>query len=140
MSRAVMAMCVACVVACGAAVAGPVSGDSPPDGDIAIQASPGTIALDAKNVWLTIHADIPLGVVNVEDRDYLRVAVNGVSVPWEHIFADSLGDLVVKCPIDDVKGILNGASSATVELSGITKAGEPFAGSDTVKVVAGGPK
>ena len=137
MRQAVMAVCVVALMAAGAGLSGPVSGDSPGDGIIAIAVAPGTIALDAATQWLTIHADIPFGLV---DLTTVVVEVEGIEVEVGPTFADSLGDLVVKCPIDEVKGIVAGASSATVVLSGITKADEPFTGSDTVKVTGGARK
>jgi len=135
MRQAVVAACVVALMAAGAGLSGPVSGDSPPGGDIAIAVAPGTIALNSEAVWLTVHADIPYAAVAG-----VAVAVNGTEVTVTRTFADSVGDLVVKCPIDEVKGIVGGASSATVVLSGITKADEPFTGSDTVKVTGGGRK
>ena len=138
MMRAVWTVCVACVLACGAAVAGPVSGDPAPEGEIAIQVSPGTIALDAQTRWLTIHANIPYGAVDLEAG--VEVAIGDSEVPVEWTFADSLGDLVVKCPISAVKGIVKDMPSATVVLSGVTWIGDEFGGSDTVKVVSGSRK
>ncbi len=140
MRRALLWLCVACVAmlgATGAAVSGPVSGDPAPEGEIAIQVSPGTIALNARTRWLTIHANIPYGVVNLES---VIVAIGDDVVPVEWIFADSLGDLVVKCPIEAVKGIVEDMPSATIDLSGVTKIEVEFGGSDTVKVVSGGRK
>ena len=131
MAVAVVAMCVACVLASGLIVAGPVSGDSPPGDEIAIQVSPGTIALNAQTVWLTIHADIPFATV-----DEVAVTVNGTAVTVTRTFADSLGDLVVKCPIAEVKAIVQEDKSATVRLDAVGIG----SGSDTVRVTPGGRK
>lgn len=134
MSRAVMAVCVACVLACGAIVAGPVSGDSPPGDEIAIQVSPGTIALDAQTLWLTIHADIPFS------RDaVVGVLVDGQPITVRATFADSLGDLVVKCPIAEVKAVVAGKKTAIVSLD-VGLGGEDFWGTDTVQVTPGSKK
>ncbi|MFW6163126.1 MAG: hypothetical protein ACODAJ_10195 [Planctomycetota bacterium] len=137
MRRALLWLCVVGVAMLGvtdAAVAGPVSGDPAPPGEIAIQVSPGTIALEAQTVWLTIHADIPYAAVNPET---VVVEVEGKVVDWTGMFADSQGDLVVKCPIDPAKDVVEDMASATVVLSGLTWASEAFVGADTVKVVSG---
>ena len=129
-------VCVACVVVVAAAslgLSGPVSGDTPPGSEtIAIAVAPGTIALDSATTCLTVHADIAHGLVAE-----VEVIVNGTVVPVWYTKADSLGDLVVKVRIQAVKDAIGEAPSATVVLDGITEAGEPFTGSDTVKVTGG---
>lgn len=140
MRRALLWLCVAMLGATGAAISGPVSGDPAPEGEIAIQVSPGTIALNAQTVWLTIHANIPYGAV---DPQWVVVEVQGTEVAWTAMFDDSLGDLVVKCPIGPVRDLFGDddeVSSADVVLIGVTKGGEDFVGYDTVKVVPGGGK
>jgi len=86
----------------------------------------------AKGQWLTIHADIPLGVV-----DTASVYVNGVAVDWTK--ADAQGNLVAKFCLDDVLAVI-APPSATLTLTGTTKLGATFSGTDTVKVVTVGDK
>jgi len=101
-------------------------------GTIAIQVSPNVVNTTAKGQWLTIHADIPLGVV-----DTASVYVNGVAVDWTK--ADAQGNLVAKFCLDDVLAVI-APPSATLTLTGTTKLGATFSGTDTVKVVTVGDK
>ncbi len=95
--------------------------------EIGIQVSPSTINVDQKGVWVTVHADIPLDVV---DEDSLKL--NGVEV-W-YTKSDARGDLVAKFRVGDVLEIVAGRS-ATLTLTGTTITGVSFSGTDTVRVV-----
>lgn len=101
-------------------------------GTIAITVSPNVVNTTANGQWLTIHADIPLSVV-----DTASVYVNGVAVDWTK--ADAQGDLVAKFCLDDVLAVI-APPSATLTLTGTTKDGATFSGTDTVKVVTIGDK
>lgn len=96
-------------------------------GTIAITVSPNVVNTTANGQWLTIHADIPLSVV-----DTASVYVNGVAVDWTK--ADAQGDLVAKFCLDDVLAVI-APPSATLTLTGTTRDGATFSGTDTVKVV-----
>jgi len=90
--------------------------------------SPSTVSLDSKGVWVTVHAEIDYRLVTGAS-----VTLNGIEVI--STFADDRGGLVAKFSLDAVKAIL-APGSAVLTLSGETKDGETFSGSDTVRVVA----
>jgi hypothetical protein len=93
---------------------------------IGIQVSPSTINLDQKGEWVTVHADIPLGLVEA------GLTLNGVEV-W-YTKDDARGDLVAKFLVGDVLEIV-AVPSATLVLRGTTITGDSFSGTDTVPVV-----
>jgi len=95
---------------------------------ISITVSPSTIYLGSRGGVVSVHTDIPFGVVNCA-----TLALNGI--PAQSAFPDDRGDLVVKVGLDRVKAII-APPSATLTLTGETKDGVPFAGSDTVPVIA----
>ena len=96
---------------------------------IEIQVSPNTIQLgDSQPVWVTIHTDLPYGLVDTD----LDITLNGVLVDYTK--SDLCGDLVAKFNSAAVKDILD-PGMATLTLSGVTIYGDLFAGSSTVRVV-----
>jgi len=95
---------------------------------IPIVVSPSTLNLLSQGVWVTVHAEIP----------YSDVAAAGATlngIPVESTFADSRGDLLATFIIDDVKEIVE-PGAVELTLSGTTKEGEPFSGTDIVQVVS----
>ena len=88
--------------------------------------SPHVIALRSLATWVTVHTDIPLGLV---DRG--SVALNGV--PSALTKADLQGNLVAKFRSKDLKDIV-APPSAVLTLTGLTVDGTPFAGADEVQV------
>ena len=110
---------------------GPVNAD---DLTVDIVISPNVINIDSKGVWVTVHAEIPYSVVAGAS-----VKLNGIDVTAT--FADSRGELVAKFCVDAVKEILE-PGTAELTLSGVTKDGISFSGTDTIKVikVSGGKK
>jgi hypothetical protein len=116
--------CVACV---GLLVLGfSTSVTTADDITIGIQVSPSTINLDQKGEWVTVHADIPLGLVEA------GLTLNGVEV-W-YTKDDARGDLVAKFLIGDVLEIV-ATPNATLTLRGTTTNGDAFSGTDTVPVI-----
>jgi len=95
---------------------------------VAIVVSPSTIYMGSLGEVVTVHAEIPYSTV-----DRATLYFNGIEV--KSTFADSRGDLVVKFNLADVKAKI-APPSATLTLSGTTKDGVPFAGTDTIRVVA----
>jgi len=93
---------------------------------VSIRAAPGTIALNSRGTWVTVHAGISYAVV-----DASTVELNGISARL--CFADDRGNLVAKFTLADIKEIV-AAPTAALTLRGATDDGEPFYGSDTVKV------
>jgi len=100
--------------------------------EVTIVVSPSTVALESQGVWVTVHAEIPYSVVVG-----LTVSLNGI--PVDVTKADNRGELVAKFALDDVKDILE-VGTATLTLSGMTSADEPFTGTDTIQVISGGKK
>jgi len=95
---------------------------------VAVQASPHTIllGLDTGSA-ITVHTDIALGAV-----ERSSVALSGV--PANATSAGSCVSLVAKFRQADIEAIV-GPPSATLALTGVTKDGVPFSGSDTIRVI-----
>jgi len=93
---------------------------------VPIQVSPAVIVLGAPVAWVTVHADIPYGSVSTAS-----IELNGLAVSWTK--ADSRGDLVAKFDFDDVTASIT-TPSVTFTLTGLTKTGDAFEGSATVRV------
>lgn len=91
------------------------SGVNPGNGDFDIYVSPSVIVRSAPCPWITIHTDVPLiSVVSCS------VAVDGDSAPVDHLYADSLGNLVVKIQFEDIADLVSVPSAKfTVVLNGI---------------------
>ncbi|UCE61304.1 MAG: hypothetical protein JSU63_06065 [Phycisphaerales bacterium] len=96
--------------------------------DIVIAVSPSTIVLGCdKGSSVTVHADIPFASV-----DRASVEMDGV-VPYL-TKADNRGDLVAKFNQQAIEAIV-APPAFTFTLTGVTVGGEPFSGSDTVRVM-----
>ena len=97
------------------------------DTTISMVVSPNTLNLESKGGVVSIHADIAYApVTDVEVR------VDGTVIPHLYTFADSRGDLVIKCSLEAVKDLVS-VGSATFELS-ITPGG--YSGEDTIRVIS----
>ncbi len=95
---------------------------------VPIVISPSTINLASdEGVWVTVHADISYSIVVAA-----TVTLEGIDV--KATFADNRGDLVAKFAVADVKEILK-VGTAQLTLSGVTKVGATFSGTDAVKVI-----
>ena len=101
--------------------------DDNADMPIDITVSPSTLVMGSQGVWVTVHADIPYNVV-----DGITVTLNDVPVNFTK--ADNRGELVAKFQIDAIKGIVS-PPSAELTLSGLTKDGVAFSGTDTIRVI-----
>ena len=95
---------------------------------IDVQASPQSIMPDSVTPYMTIHTDIKLSVV---DRSTLELS----GLPVARVTVDNQGNLVAKVEMAALKEIVS-PPSARLVLTGLTKDGLPFEGSDTVTVVA----
>lgn len=93
---------------------------------VPIQVSPAVIVIGAPVEWVTVHVDIAYSSV---DRD--SIALNGLEVAWTK--SDNCGNLVAKFVFTDVTAMVS-APSATLTLTGLTRDGEPFSGTETVPV------
>ena len=95
--------------------------------EIEIQISPHTLVFDAKTTSaVTVHADIAYSAVAAA-----TVKLN--DIPVKVTFSDSRGQLVAKFSLTAVKSIVS-PPSAVLTLTGTTKDGTPFAGSDVIGV------
>jgi hypothetical protein len=103
-----------------------VSAEAVSSTQISIKVSPNTIALDSLGELLTVHTDIPLGLV-----DTSSLSLNGVEVAWTK--ADARGNLVAKFDLAEIKAIVE-PPQATLQLQGLTNDGVEFSGTDTVTV------
>lgn len=97
---------------------------------VPIQVSPAVIVIGAPVQWVTVHADIAYGSVDTASI-VLRSGTDELAVSWTK--ADDCGDLVAKFVFADVAAIVS-APSATLTLTGLTRDGEPFSGTETVPV------
>ena len=98
-----------------------------PDGDFNIMISPRTLVLSSPSDVITVHSNIPYGVVIATS-----VAVNGVDVPFTK--SDSCGDLVAKIGVDDLAEFLQPNQVITLTLSGMLIDETTFAVDETITV------
>ena len=94
--------------------------------EVHIDISPATLVLDSPGTWVTVHAQISLSAVDTQS-----VTLEGI-VP-DVIKADNRGELVAKFGRETIASIVS-PPEATLTLQGLTAAGEPFAGTDTITV------
>lgn len=97
---------------------------------IAIIVSPKVMILSAPTQWVHIHSNIALSSV---ERSTLVASVNGYSFPSFAVFADSRGNMVIKIGQDEVEQYV-AAGTATFTVTGVTKSGLTFTGSDRIQV------
>jgi hypothetical protein len=97
---------------------------------ITITVSPKVMILSAPTQWVHIHSNMPLASV---ERSSLVASVNGNPFSSFAVFADSRGNMVIKIGQDEVEQYVT-AGTATFTVTGVTKTGLTFAGSDTIQV------
>ena len=96
--------------------------------DVAVTVSPSTIVLgEDKGSGVTVHTDIAYSLV-----DPASVYLEGV--PALFTKSDCRGNLVGKFSQEAIEALV-APPDATLTLTGQTKDGIPFAGSDTVRVI-----
>lgn len=118
---------VAAVAVLAAVPAGMLLGNSASDGEgFCITVSPSTIVLRSPDKTVSVHSNIPYGIV-----DTSSLTMNGVEPTGTK--ADDLGCLVVKFDKADVKQIVS-PGQVTLTLSGLLIDGTAFEASDTVMV------
>lgn len=95
---------------------------------VSMKVSPDNLVIHSigEGDWLTIHVDIPYSEV-----DCSSLELNGI--PVKYAKADLRGDLVAKFGLSDMKAIVT-PPTETLELSGYTKDGVLFYGSDIIRV------
>ena len=126
--RVVCGVCLVLGLCAGVASLGWAGDDEGTVREIAITITPSTLILGADGPWVTVHTDITLSAVATSSLE-----LSGVAVAW--CKADSRGNLVGKFRQADVKAIVS-PPSATLVLTGVTRLGEPFQGSDPITVNA----
>ena len=95
--------------------------------DVTIDVAPSVVSLDSQGEVVTVHTDIAYGAV-----DAYSVALDGLPIQsWK---ADNRGNFVAKFNLDDVKDMIE-VGTVEVTLTGTTKDGEEFSGSDTIRVI-----
>jgi hypothetical protein len=91
--------------------------------------SPNVLNLESNGGSISVHTDI--GYVSPEDA---TLEVNGTVVEGIYTFVDNCGNLVVKCSITTVKGIVTAGEDAVFVLT-CNYNGGVYTGSDTVPVI-----
>ena len=98
------------------------------DDPLGVAVSPQTLILGVdQGGWVSVHTDIPYGSV-----DLSSLALNGVMVSWTK--ADSTGNLVGKFKEAAIKAIVT-PPEEVMTLTGVSKEGVAFVGSDSVRVI-----
>jgi hypothetical protein len=96
------------------------------DIEITTKITPRALVLISEGTVVTVHTNIAYYSV-----DTASLTLNGIPIAWTK--ADARGNLVAKFNQDDVKNIV-APPSATLELSGTTRDGQSFSGTDTIVV------
>jgi hypothetical protein len=96
--------------------------------EIEITVAPNVINIASASTVVTVHTDIAYSAV-----DGASVALNGVEIDWWK--SDSRGYFVAKFKASAVKEIVEPGTTATLTLTGQTKLGDEFSGSDDVDVI-----
>jgi len=98
-----------------------------------IVVSPKVLSLNSKGGSVSVHTNL------IYDSGYVvTLSVDGEDLVTR-TFADDCGDLVVKCDIDKVKGIVS-VGEATFELQVETTKRTSLVGTDTIRVVSVGKR
>jgi hypothetical protein len=97
---------------------------------VTIDIAPATLNLESNGAVVTVHTDISYYIV-----DFSSVYLNGVLIKsWK---ADDCGYFVAKFLMDQIKtldGLVIGDYN-TLQLVGVTTDGDPFVGTDEIKVI-----
>ena len=99
------------------------------DNTIDMVVSPNVLNIESNGGSISIHTDIDY----VSEAD-TTVEVNGTEIEVISTFTDNCGNLVVKCDIDEVKGIVKDAYFADFVLT-CNYNGGVYTGSDSVPVI-----
>jgi len=98
--------------------------------DVLIEVSPNVLNIQSNGTVVTIHTDLSYGNVDV-----YSVYLNGIAIQsWK---ADNRGNFVAKFSMNEVKTLDGLAIDAynTLQLVGVTMAGEPFVGQQDIRVI-----
>ena len=118
---------IACVLIMVVGIAGTVFSNNRTDDPLGVAVSPQMLLLGRdQGGSVVVHTSIPYGSV-----DTASLELNGLPVVWTK--ADDCGNLVAYFDEDAVKAIV-APPSAVMTLTGTTKDGVPFEGSDSIRV------
>ena len=101
--------------------------------DIDIDVAPNVLNIQSEGQVVTVHTDINYSVV-----DGYSVLLNGVAInSWK---ADNRGNFVAKFLMESIKELLakeefDDYYTLNLILAGVTKDGEPFSGTQDIKVI-----
>ena len=101
------------------------------DNTVDLVVSPNVLNLGSNGGVVTLHAEIAYSAVVGTDLE-----VDGQSLPIASTFADSRGELVIKCRLATVKSMV-AVGDATFDLTVYT-GGATYTGTDTINVIAKG--
>lgn len=108
----------------------PISGTVLADeGTIDMVVSPNVINLESKGGSISVHTDI--GYVATAET---TLEVNGVEAVGVWTFADNCGNLVVKCSLDTVKGMVVVGEDAAFTLT-YNNGNGTYTGTDSVPII-----
>ena len=107
---------------------GALAGQADAAGNIVVQASPAVLNLNSAGGTVSLHTDVDYSAVNS-----VKLSLDGQAVTQFGTFADARGDLVVRCDIQLIKGMVS-CPSATFDLDVLTDDGLR-SGTDTIKVI-----
>ena len=117
-----------CVLTIIIGLTGSVFSNNRTDDPLGVAVSPQALLLGFdQGGSVVVHTKIPYGSV-----DKTSIELNGIASTWTK--ADDCGNLVAYFDEDEVKAIV-APPSAVMTLTGTLNSGQPFEGSDTVKVL-----
>ena len=100
------------------------------DNTVEVMVSPNVLALNSNGGSVSLHTDISYSLVTG-----MSLTVNGLYMLIAYTFADDLGDLVVKCDINELKELVSEETTAAFVLT-VSTANSTYTGTDTVKVAS----
>lgn len=105
--------------------------------EIEITVSPNVINIQSEATVVTVHTDIAYGAVAGA-----TVELNGIAIAWSK--ADARGNFVAKFVAEEVKDLVKDGQldlgTVTLTLTGETRLGVTFSGSDDVEIIDVIPK
>jgi|GEM_PF-1837836 len=98
---------------------------------INVMVSPNTLALNSSGGSVSLHADINYNLV-----EGTSLTVDGEELTILFTFADDRGDLVVKCSIDELKGMVSAGTEELLFVLTVETENGDLTGNDTIRVAS----
>ena len=98
---------------------------------VEVTVSPNMLALNSAGGSVSLHADISYSLV-----EGTSLTVDGENLPVLYTFADDRGDLVVKCSIDTLKGMVDADDEELLFILTIVTADVEINASDTIGIAS----